>query len=95
MDIQKDCNFAEDSCLSEIAQCQVVVGAKQLRKALNAGSAQRVYLARNADPALTEPILDLCQVHNVAYTWVKTMAALGRACGIDVGAAAAATLKLS
>ena len=93
--MQNDCNFAEDSCLSEIARYKVVVGAKQLRKALTSGSAQRVYLARNADPALTEPIVELCKSNCVAYTWVKSMVSLGRACGIDVGAAAAATLKAS
>lgn len=68
----------------------VVVGAKQLRKALNSGRARQVFLAENADPAITEPILALCQKHRVAITWVRTMSELGRACGIEVGAAAAA-----
>ena len=43
------------SMLSEIALQKMVVGAKQLRKALTTGRANRVYLARNADPAITEP----------------------------------------
>ena len=93
MDMQTACNLADDSYLSEIAHCKVVVGAKQLRKALISGSAQRVYLARNADPALTEPLMELCQNNKVPAFWVSTMAALGKACGIEVGAAAAATLK--
>ena len=78
---------------SEMARHRVVVGAKQLRKALLSGSAQQVYLASNADPALTEPIAALCQLHSVPITWVKSKTALGQACGIEVGAAAAATLK--
>ena len=35
-------------------------GSKQLRKALQAGRAEYVYLAENADPAITEPIEKMC-----------------------------------
>ena len=69
---------------------KMVVGAKQIRKGLTAGRFSQVYLARNADPAITEPLEALCRQHNVKYTWVKSMLDLGRACGIEVGAAAAA-----
>jgi large subunit ribosomal protein L7A len=93
MDMQTDCQSTGDIRPSEMARHRVVVGAKQLRKALLSGSAQQVYLARNADPALTEPIAALCQNHNVPYTWVKSKTELGQACGIEVGAAAAATVK--
>ena len=93
MDTQTDCKSMGDIRPSEMARHRVVVGAKQLRKALLSGSAQQVYLARNADPALTEPISELCQIHNVPFAWVKSMTELGRACGIEVGAAAAATVK--
>jgi len=91
--MQTDCQSTGDKRPSEITRQRVVVGAKQLRKALNSGSAQQVYLARNADPALTEPIVALCQIYDVPFTWVKSMLELGQACGIEVGAAAAATLK--
>ena len=71
----------------------VVAGAKQLRKALQSGAAQAVYLAVDADPALTEPIVKLCQLNSVDAFWVTSMAELGKVCGIDVGASVAATLK--
>ena len=86
---------------SRIPQCgscpdltcfQVVVGAKQLRKALQKGSAQYVFLAQNADPAITDVIADLCKTAKVPFAWVNSMAELGSACGIDVGAAAAAVI---
>lgn len=70
--------------------CRVMVGMKQLRKALAAGKARRVYLARNADPGITEPFAAACEESGVEYVWVPTMAELGRVCGIEVGAAAAA-----
>ena len=71
---------------------RIVVGVKQLRKALKSGRAQHVFLAENADPALTEPIEQMCLEKGVELTWVPSMADLGRACGIEVGAAAAATV---
>ena len=71
---------------------KMVVGAKQLKKALLGGRASRVFLARNADPAITEPIEAMCQLKSVECIWVKSMTDLGHACGIDVGAAAAAAL---
>ena len=68
------------------------MGAKQLRKALNKGIARRVFLAKNADPAITEPLAALCQQNSVVFTWVRSMAELGNACGIEVGAATAAVV---
>ena len=82
-----------DNCeLAGLSRNHVVVGAKQLRKALSAGRARRVYLAKNADPVLTEHLEALCQKNSVEYAWVKSMTDLGRACGIEVGAAAAAVV---
>ena len=71
----------------------MVAGAKQLRKSLQSGRASRVYLAENADPAITEPIKTLCECNHVPYIWIASMDDLGHACGIDVGAAAAAAVE--
>lgn len=92
MDTQKVNRSAGEKALSKLTGRKVVVGAKQLRKALLTGSAQFVCLAESADPALTEPIVALCQQNNVEYAWVSSMTDLGRACGIEVGAAAAAVV---
>ena len=72
---------------------KMVVGAKQLRKALQSGRASRVFLAKNADPALTEPLEALSQEYDIPVVWVPNMQDLGKHCGIEVGAAAAAALK--
>ena len=79
--------------LAELYGRRVVVGAKQLRKALENDRAVFVYLAEDADPAITAALEQQCQVHNVPYAWIPTMGELGRACGIDVGAAAAAAVR--
>lgn len=78
--------------MAELAAGKFVVGVKQLRKALNSGRARYVFLAENADPAITVPLEEQCQMNHVSYAWVRSMQDLGRACGIEVGAAAAAAV---
>ena len=69
-----------------------VVGVKQSRKAVREGRARRVYLAADADPAVTGPVAEECAAAGVPVETGRTMAQLGRACGIAVGAAAVAEL---
>ena len=76
-----------------MSKSKVVVGSKQLRKALQKGQARCVFLAENADPNITDPIDRMCRESSVSVIWVSSMAELGRACGIEVGAAAAATVE--
>ena len=92
MDTQKEVIMAISQVSTELANKRFVVGAKQLKKALKNGTASKVFLACNADPAITEPIAALCQLNRVDFAWVRSMTDLGHACGIEVGAAAAATL---
>lgn len=79
--------------LSELENGAKVVGVKQVRRALASGQAKRLYLAKNADPSLTGPLERQAAEQGVDLTWTDSMKALGRACGIAVGTAAAATLK--
>lgn len=90
MDTQKEARIPKCGSLPEITNKKVIVGAKQIRKALLAGRVFRAYLAKNADPAIIEPLEALCQQNHVEYVYVSSMQELGRACGIEVGAAVAA-----
>ena len=92
MDTKKDVIMAISQVSEELTNRRFVVGAKQLKKALNKGVVHKVFLACNADPAITEPIAALCQQHCVDFAWVRSMTDLGHACGIEVGAAAAAAV---
>ena len=92
MDTQKEVIMAISQVSTELANKRFVVGAKQLKKALKNGTASKVFLACNADPAITEPIAALCQLNRVDFAWVRSMTDLGHACGIEVGAAAAAAV---
>jgi len=78
--------------LDELKQAKTVVGIKQLRRALKDGRAKTVYVSQDADPRLTDPIVEACEAGGIACIAVPTMQELGRACGIEVGAAAAAVL---
>ena len=69
-----------------------VVGIKQSRKAVRDGRAAVVFLAGDADPAVTGPIEELSLQARVPVEHVGTMEELGAACGISVGAAVAVLL---
>ena len=76
--------------LDELKSDHKVVGIKQLRRALSNGKARKVFIAEDADPALTAPIEELCREGHVEMVTVPTMKQLGDACEIPVAAAAAA-----
>ena len=93
MDTKKDSRIVECGTMAEIGSDKIIVGAKQIRKALASGRALRIYLAANADPAITEPIEATCKENSIRYSWVRSMTELGQACGIEVGAATAAVVR--
>ena len=79
--------------LDELKGARKVIGMKQLRRALGAGSVRKVFLADDADPRLTDPLAELCRSSGVDIERVKSMKELGKAGGIDIGAAAAGILR--
>lgn len=79
--------------LSQLAAAAKVVGVKQSKKAIRDGKASRVYIALDAEQRVLRPICDLCREMAVPVEEVTTMAELGDACAIDVGAAVAAILS--
>ena len=89
---KNDCMIPQCGEFPGFSSKRVVVGAKQLKKAVMNGAARQVFLARDADPALTEPLEALCRQEGIPYSYVRSMADLGHACHIEVGAAAAATV---
>ena len=52
-----------------------------------------MFLAQDADSRITEPIEALCAEKGVETVRECSMEALGRACGISVGAAVAALVR--
>ena len=78
--------------MTELASQEKVVGVKQSRKAIRENRAKRVYLACDADPAITEPVADACAAQSIPVETAYTMSQLGHACQITVGAAVVALL---
>ena len=70
-----------------------VIGIKQSVKAVEKGTAAEVYIADDADARLISPLQQACRIQNVPFVTGHSMEELGRACGIDVGAAAITVLK--
>ena len=79
--------------MEELSRSKKVVGIKQVRKALREGCVKKLWLADDADPALTEPLETACRDNGIEVRRVVTMKELGRACSISVGAACAAEIK--
>lgn len=69
------------------------VGTKAVLRAVERGEARAVFVARDAEPHVVAPVVALCGQRGVQVVWVDSMAELGRACGIEVGAASAAVLE--
>jgi large subunit ribosomal protein L7A len=76
-----------------IQEGNLSVGTKQTLRMVELGKAAEVYVAKDADPRITLKIVDLCKKHNVKVTYVDSMKLLGKACGIEVGAAMAAAVN--
>ena len=51
--------------LEELNYAARIVGVKQLRRALADGRVRKVFLADDADPALTDPIREACTAAGV------------------------------
>jgi large subunit ribosomal protein L7A len=68
------------------------VGVKQTLRALEKGSVRRVYTAQDAEAHVLRPIVEQCRNQGIEILEIPTMTELGKACGIEVGAAVAALL---
>lgn len=70
-----------------------VIGAKQTLKHLERGDAELIYVAGDAEERVLMPIRRIAAEKGVPVVEAGSMRDLGRACGIEVGAATAAVLK--
>lgn len=83
----------ETHLLAQLKTGQKTVGARQTLKALQRRAARVVFVARDADPAVVQPIVELARSQGIQLVYVDTMQVLGRACGIEVGASTAALVE--
>ena len=69
------------------------IGTKQTRKALEREEVVRLFVARDAEDHIIDPVIELGSQQDVEISFADTMTKLGKACGISVGAAVAAILR--
>ncbi|MFD2617371.1 50S ribosomal protein L7ae-like protein [Terrilactibacillus laevilacticus] len=72
------------------AKSGIIIGTKQALKALKDNQIKEVVVAEDADYRVINKVIELAQQLNVPIHAVDSMKKLGKACGIDVGAAAVA-----
>ncbi|WP_221569195.1 50S ribosomal protein L7ae-like protein [Alkalihalobacillus sp. TS-13] len=69
-----------------------IVGTKQTIKALQNGEVKELIVANDADQRVTNKVVHIAKEKSVPVTNVESMKKLGKACGIDVGAATVAII---
>jgi large subunit ribosomal protein L7A len=70
-----------------------VVGLRETTKRLHQNRVQVLYVAVDAEARLIAPLVELAASRGCEIVQVPSMAELGRAVGIEVGAACAALIK--
>lgn len=71
----------------------LTIGTKQTLKMVEKKKAVEVYIAQDADPRVTMKVIGMSKKMGIPITYVDSMKHLGKACGIEVGAAVVATIK--
>ncbi|WP_313802175.1 50S ribosomal protein L7ae-like protein [Cytobacillus sp.] len=71
----------------------VVIGTKQTVKALSQGTVTEVVVAKDADHKVVAKVVSTAEEMKVPVLYVDSMKKLGKACGIDVGAATIAIIN--
>ena len=79
--------------LSQLRTAHKVIGVKQSKKAIRDGAAVEVFVALDAEKRVVGPVYELCTESGTKITEITTMAELGDAAGIDVGAAVVTVLR--
>jgi len=69
------------------------IGIKQSLKAITRGEVEALFIAEDAEQHVVRRIVELAEENDVEIVYVDTMLLLGKACGIDVGAATAVIVK--
>ena len=78
----------------KVLQAQkVIIGTKQTVKALKEGQVQELVVASDAEPKVTAKVVAEANLFEVPVLYVDSMKKLGKACGIEVGAAAVAIIR--
>ncbi len=74
--------------LQALQGAEKVVGTRQVLRGIQGGTLKAVYVANDADTFLYQRIVRAAEAARIPVVRVQSMKELGRACGVDVAAAA-------
>lgn len=72
---------------------KIIVGTKQSVKALINNEVKEIIIAEDADFRIIQKVIQTAAERQIPLTKVSSMKRLGKACGIEVGAAAVAIIQ--
>ncbi|WP_026561214.1 50S ribosomal protein L7ae-like protein [Bacillus sp. J37] len=72
---------------------EIIVGTKQSVKALLNNDVKEIVIAEDADERIVQKLVQTAEQKQVPLIKVESMKKLGKACGIEVGAAAVAIIR--
>ena len=79
--------------LSQLKVAKKTVGLKQSLKAVENDTVEKVFIAKDAEERIVKSVIELVEEKRIDVEYVDTMKILGKACGINVGAAIACIVK--
>ena len=79
--------------ISESEKARLMIGFKQVKRALSEGKAEKVFLSEDCETKISAPIEELAKENSVQLLYIATMKELGALCGINVKASCAVVLK--
>ena len=79
--------------ISDAERQRLHIGYKQSLRALDERTAQKLFIAADADGKMITALRKAAESSGVPVTEVETMKALGELCGIDVGSSCAVVLR--
>ncbi len=74
-------------------QDKLVVGTKQSLKIIKEGKAKTLFIAKDAERHIIKNVEEEAKALHIQVVYVESMKKLGKACGIEVGAATVVILK--
>ena len=79
---------------SKLTDCDnLVVGVRQAKRLLSERNVSKAYIAKDADPYITDPIIKKLKKLDIETEIVSSKKELGKMCKIDVDAAIAVIKK--
>jgi len=69
---------------------KTIIGTKQVVKTIRTGQVKELFVALDADAKVTDPVVALAKESDIPINFVESKKDLGKACGIQVGAAVVA-----